>query len=451
MTIASSVSKTPTYACNGSTVSFPYGFRILQASDMVVIREDADGFQTTLTIGTDYSLTGVGTDAGGVIETTTAYAAGNKITGIRVPSFLQSVDLQNQGAFFAQVIEDALDLAAMRDQSLRAAISNAIRAPDTEAVSMVLPSATLRANKYLLFDANGAPTYVNSQIDARYYGPLGSDPATRPDGSARQAGDLYFNTVSLGFRTYSGLSWQPAIPPAALTLTNFTETATSAKTTFTISGGYAIGTALAYLNGVLLAPDEVTMSDGATAVLSSACAVGDEFRLLAFSPFSVADTLSRSNNLNDLPSKPAALVNLGLTATATELNRTAGVTSPIQTQLDNRLTSNADDRLEAGYTAARADDGARTSGTYTPSAAGANYRSITNGGAFTFAAPATIDASTATGITVLVTNVTGAAAITMSGFTRVNGDAFTTTVGHAFLVFITMIGSVKLANVVALQ
>lgn len=314
MTISSSVSKTPTYACNGVTTSFPYEFRILTATDLTVIVEDAAGVQTTLVLGVNYFLTGVGEEAGGLITTVVAYPAGSSLTGIRTPSFLQGVDLQNQGAFFAQVIEDALDLAAMRDQTLLARVLNAIRAPDTEAVEMVLPSATLRANKYMLFDANGAPTYVDSQVDARYYGALASDPPTRPDGSARQAGDTYFNTGTLAFRVFSGSGWQVALPSASLTLGNFTETAASAKTTFTIPGGYNVGSSFAYLNGVLLAPDEVTMANGTTAILASACAIGDEFRLVSYSSFSVADTLSRSSNLNDLPDIPTALTNLGFSA-----------------------------------------------------------------------------------------------------------------------------------------
>jgi hypothetical protein len=345
MTIASTVSKTPTYACNGVTVSFPYEFRILSSADMTVILEDEEGVQTTLVLGVDYSLSGVGAEDGGTITTFTAYATGNKITGIRSPSFLQGVDLQNQGAFFAQVIEDALDLAAMRDQALAARIGNAIRAPDTETVEMVLPSAALRANKYMLFDANGEPSYADTQIDTRYYGALTSDPATRPDGSAREAGDAYFNSVSLEFRVFSGTAWQEAIPTADLTLVNFTETAASAKTTFTITGGYAVGSSFAYLNGVLLAPDEVTLANGTTAVLSSACAIGDEFRLVSYSAFSVADTLSRASNLNDVPDKPTALTNLGfsafvqglrgiLTAPAfrTALGLAFGATAPLATQ-----------------------------------------------------------------------------------------------------------------------
>ena len=54
--------------------------------------------------------------------------------------------------------------------------------------------------------------------------------------------------------------------------------------------------------------------------------------------------LSTTSNLSDLTDADAALVNLGFTATATELNYTDGVTSAIQTQLDTKLAS-------ASYTA----------------------------------------------------------------------------------------------------
>ena len=54
--------------------------------------------------------------------------------------------------------------------------------------------------------------------------------------------------------------------------------------------------------------------------------------------------LSTTSNLSDLTDADAALVNIGLTATATELNYVDGVTSNIQTQLGTKLAS-------ASYTA----------------------------------------------------------------------------------------------------
>lgn len=104
--------------------------------------------------------------------------------------------------------------------------------------------------------------------------------------------------------------------------------------------------------------------------------------------------------------------------------------------------------LTTGFAMTAVNDGTKSSGTYTPTPSGGNLRRAVNGGAHTLAAP------TATGdytMVVKYTNNGSAGAITMSGFTKVTGDAFTTTNGHKFKVFISKIDGDELANVVALQ
>lgn len=56
----------------------------------------------------------------------------------------------------------------------------------------------------------------------------------------------------------------------------------------------------------------------------------------------------RANNLSDLSSAATALANLGLSATATELNYTDGVTSSIQTQLDSKSATSHTHLLATG-------------------------------------------------------------------------------------------------------
>jgi hypothetical protein len=46
-------------------------------------------------------------------------------------------------------------------------------------------------------------------VSSTYYGPLAADPSTRPDGSARQVGDRYYNTTAGQERTWSGSAWSP--------------------------------------------------------------------------------------------------------------------------------------------------------------------------------------------------------------------------------------------------
>lgn len=80
----------------------------------------------------------------------------------------------------------------------------------------------------------------------------------------------------------------------------------------------------------------------------------------------------------------------------------------------------------------------------TPALSGSNYKTITTTGAMTLNAPAAGWYTMA----IRITNGTGAGAITMSGFTKVVGDPFTTTVGDQFLVLITRAGTQCVASVV---
>ena len=51
------------------------------------------------------------------------------------------------------------------------------------------------------------------------------------------------------------------------------------------------------------------------------------------------DGLVGANNLSDVDSAATSITNLGITATAAELNYSDGVTSNVQTQLDTKATT----------------------------------------------------------------------------------------------------------------
>jgi hypothetical protein len=110
--------------------------------------------------------------------------------------------------------------------------------------------------------------------------------------------------------------------------------------------------------------------------------------------------------------------------------------------------STTDTALTAGYTTTGVSDGAKSSGTYTPTTTGGNMRVITNAGAFSLAAPS---AAGDYSLVIQITNVAGAGAITLTGFSKATGSAITTTVGHDFFIYITKLNGFTLANVVALQ
>ena len=61
--------------------------------------------------------------------------------------------------------------------------------------------------------AAGSATSAAAQLTSfknAYYGPLATNPTTRPDSSAMQAGDEYYNTSSKSLQVYNGTSWGAA-------------------------------------------------------------------------------------------------------------------------------------------------------------------------------------------------------------------------------------------------
>jgi len=100
----------------------------------------ADHLKLVRTIGTGeetipptlYSVT-ISPDAqGGTVIFATAPSMGEHITILRKVPFHQELDLENQGPFYAEDIESALDLAAMRDQELREELNRTVKVPASD-------------------------------------------------------------------------------------------------------------------------------------------------------------------------------------------------------------------------------------------------------------------------------------------------------------------------------
>ncbi|TKB32086.1 MAG: hypothetical protein E5W81_30905, partial [Mesorhizobium sp.] len=119
MTVASETNRSGPYNGNGVTTVFDYEFRIIKETHLKVIKTvTATGVETTLTLGANYTVSGVGAAGGGQITALVAPVAGETITILRKVPFVQETDLENQGAYYAETVETVADLAAMRDQEL---------------------------------------------------------------------------------------------------------------------------------------------------------------------------------------------------------------------------------------------------------------------------------------------------------------------------------------------
>lgn len=126
MTIPNENVRNGPYNTNGVVTDFAFTFKIQASSQIVVVKTDANNVDTMLTINTDYTVAGVGVDGGGVVTISPALATGFKITLYRKPSFTQLLDLVNQGAYNADDVEAALDLAAMGALYVKGLIDRAL-------------------------------------------------------------------------------------------------------------------------------------------------------------------------------------------------------------------------------------------------------------------------------------------------------------------------------------
>lgn len=127
MTIASAVSKV-TLNGNGSTTSFPFGFKVWKAADLEVSITDASGVVSVVTNwGVALSPSG-----GGTVTYPTSgppLPTGHKITIARSMDFLQDVDLVSGTRWDPEVVETALDRATAERQQLKERLDRAVAVP----------------------------------------------------------------------------------------------------------------------------------------------------------------------------------------------------------------------------------------------------------------------------------------------------------------------------------
>lgn len=141
-----------THVGNGVTTSFAYGFKLLDQADIQVT---VDGVVKTLT--TDYTVTGVGVDAGGTIAFVVAPASLTAIALARRVTVQRLTDYQYSGDFQSPTVNRDFDRIVMMLQDSGVNVANALRFPIGDVVSGVLPDVADRALKGLAFDALGAP------------------------------------------------------------------------------------------------------------------------------------------------------------------------------------------------------------------------------------------------------------------------------------------------------
>ena len=163
MTISSTVRIAGPFIGTSTATVFPFAFKVFTATNLQVVRVDTStGLESTLVLTTDYTVSlnaDQDSNPGGNVTLLAVLATGFNMVITSDIANLQPTDLTNQGGFYPEVITDALDRATIQIQQMADELTRSIKIPITDGLSldMELPSTTDRANKYLVFDANGLP------------------------------------------------------------------------------------------------------------------------------------------------------------------------------------------------------------------------------------------------------------------------------------------------------
>lgn len=136
MTISSNIRKAGPFVGNGTASNFAFTFKVFQASDLEVVRLNVSTtIETVLVINSDYTVSlnaDQNSNPGGSITLTAgALASGFNLVITSDIENLQPTDIVNQGGFYPDVIEDALDRSTIQIQQLQEAVDRSAKLPIT--------------------------------------------------------------------------------------------------------------------------------------------------------------------------------------------------------------------------------------------------------------------------------------------------------------------------------
>jgi|TARA_Y100000296_G_scaffold87154_1_gene130119 hypothetical protein len=183
------------YTATAGQTIFPYDFKITANTEIAVLQTvNATGVTTTLTLTTEYTVSGVGDAGGGNITLVTGAAVNDTITITGTTPLTRVTDFNQAGDFLTSDLNDQLDkltdILQENDTETNRAL---LLAPEDTASSLVLPVTADRISKYLAFDASGDPLASAAQSGV----PTSTFMATVLDDETAAAA-----LTTLGFSTY---------------------------------------------------------------------------------------------------------------------------------------------------------------------------------------------------------------------------------------------------------
>ena len=169
MSVATTNITSGPYSGNDVAVSFAYGFRVNEESQLRVFEINDLGVETELTLTTHYTVAGVDNDTGGQL-TRVAGALPTGYTWYVRSNYTntQLTVLASQGGFFPDVHEKVMDNLTFQNQQQEDKLNRSMHLSDSdssaETADMTLPVKSSRIGTVLAFDATSGDPVAGPTI-----------------------------------------------------------------------------------------------------------------------------------------------------------------------------------------------------------------------------------------------------------------------------------------------
>jgi len=182
----------------------------------------------------------------------------------------------------------------------RAAVAADLVATNQDTIDTAADVTSSGTNATNAANSAAAAATALDNFDDRYLGAKSSAPSVDNDGAALVEGAMYFDSSSNGMKVYDGADWIAASAAGTASMLTYRYIATNAQTTFSGSDAnsatlsYTVSNIIVLLNGIALDSSDFTATSGTSVVLGTGATTGDEFVVVAFKSFTVADHYTKT-------------------------------------------------------------------------------------------------------------------------------------------------------------
>jgi hypothetical protein len=237
MTISSETRKAGPFTGNGVTATFPFTFKVFQASDVKVVRANTAAVETILTMGTDYTISlnaNQDSTPGGSITLTSPLTLNYLLSATSKVPNTQTMDLTNQGGFYPKVINAAMDRLTVQLQQVALDAANAVKVPLTSTQT----GDQLR-DSLILAQANSAASAAAAATSATNAATSATAASTSQSAAATSASNASTSATNAASSASSASSSATSASGSASTATTQASNASTSASTATTQASNA--------------------------------------------------------------------------------------------------------------------------------------------------------------------------------------------------------------------